>query len=360
MNYASAVGVDYKDGKYYGYIQFIDFQSIAKKEGGGQKQPARIWVGEGVGNSFEESFFDLYRTAQERIYWGHVTAVLITESAFKQGFESISDSLSRYYEFRLTPWVFGTRESIKDIFSSAGFFGESPLSTILHAPEGTYTQTSLIKSIKLHRLIAQVYEPGYTSCIPVLALNKKQWKEKNKPEPKLMIDGAIFLKNKSFRSYISLKKLNGLRWIQHGSERAGIPVPNKAAPVAQIVVDNPKTKLKFVNRGDGPQYKIKMKATAYIVNRSSNNLSELQQLTDKTKEAIEKEIRETFQAGREKQTDVLNLEHNLYRNHYREWKALSPAETKLLAEDVIREIKIDLNITHSSSKKNARIREVIH
>ncbi|MFC3770826.1 Ger(x)C family spore germination C-terminal domain-containing protein [Paenibacillus sp. GCM10012303] len=401
LNYASALGVDYKDGQYYGYIQFIDFQSVAKTDG--QKPAAKIWVGEGVGKSFEESFFDLYRSAQERIYWGHVTAVLISESAFKQGFREISDSISRYYEFRLTPWVFGTRESIKEIFTAAGFFGQSPLSTILHEPEGTYTQASLIKSVQFHRLIGQIresikeiftaagffgqsplstilhepegtytqasliksvqfhrligqiYEPGYTSCIPTIALNRTDWQEKQKKEPKLMLDGAIFLKSEKFRSYMPLKELEGLRWVQHGTVRAGIPVPSESDSTAQIVVDEPKTKLKPVSAGEELYFDMNMKATGYVVNRVNNRTRGLGPLTAQTKEAIEREIRQTYENGRKKQTDVFNLEHNLYRNRYREWKALSEQKEPLLTKDAIRHIEIDLNITHSSSQKNKRI-----
>jgi Ger(x)C family germination protein len=359
LSYATAIGVDYRDGKYHGYLQFIDFQSFGKTSEG-QKQPTKTWVGEGVGSTFEQTLFDLYQTAQERIYWGHMTAIMISESAFKQGFGGIYDSFVRYHEFRLTPYVYGTRESIREIFSTVGFFGQSPLSTILHEPKGTYSQTSFIKEVQLHRLIGQINEPGFTSCIPVLAINKKQWTEKNKTEPKLMIDGAIFLKNEAFRSYIPLKELFGLRWIQRGTVRAGIPVPNNSEPSVQIVVDNPKTKLKLVNAGDRPQYNIEMKATGYVVNRTKNNLLGLQQLTRKTTEVIEQEIRKSFKVGLEKETDIFNLEHNLYRYHYRQWKAISPAEVRLLNENAIRNVQIDLNIVHSSSEKNTTIQSRKH
>ncbi|MFC5406177.1 Ger(x)C family spore germination protein [Cohnella soli] len=355
LNFASALGVDYKDGKYHGYIQFIDFQSVAKSTEG-QKGPARIWVGEGIGNSFEEAFFELYKTEQERTYWAHLTAIVISDAAFKHGFGNIYDSLIRYYEFRLTPWVYGTQESIKDILSAAGFYGQSPLSTILHEPLGTYSQASLIEPIKLHRLIGQINEPGYTSCIPTLALNKKHWSEKNKNDPKLTIDGAIFLKNDTFKSYIPLEELNGLRWMQASTKRAGVPVPNKFEPAVQIVIDNPKSKLKMVNTGGVPQYNVNMKGTGYLVSVTNNTLTELQKLTRKTEEVIEQEIRKSFLAGLQRETDIYNLEHHLYRFHYREWKAISQTKGSWLKENEIHDVHFDLNIQHSSSEKNSTIK----
>ncbi|OPH46616.1 hypothetical protein BC351_14105 [Paenibacillus ferrarius] len=354
LNYANAIGVDYKDGKYYAYIQFIDFQNVAKTTDG-QKGPARIWIGEGVGYTFEEALFQTYETAQERIIWGHVTVLLISESAFKEGIKGIYDSFSRYHEYRLTPWVYATRESVKDIFSVPGFYQRSPLSTILHEPKGIHSQTSYVTSIKLQQLMRQINEPGFTSCIPTLAVNKTQWSEKNKPEPKLMIDGAIFLKRDSYRSYFPLKELSGLRWVKPGTIRAGIPVPDRKDPSVQIVVDNPKASLTYMNSGDRPQYDVKMKATGYIVSRTKDDLLNFQQLTDETEKAIEVEIRSLFQTGIAKKTDVLNLEYNLFRYHYGEWKAMSPAEDSLLTDDALHDIHIDLNITHTSSEKNKSV-----
>nr|WP_276510076.1 Ger(x)C family spore germination protein [Paenibacillus qinlingensis] len=354
INYASTIGVDYKDGKYHGYIQFNDFQTVAKTTDT-QRSSAKIWVGEGVGDSFEESLFDLYRTSQEIIFWGHVTAILISEAAFKQGIRSIYDSFVRYYEFRLTPWVYGTRESVKDILSTGGFFGQSPLSTILHEPTGNYSQTSYIKPIKLHRLISQMNENGFTSCIPTLAVNKKNWVEKKNKEPKLMIDGAIFLKNEFYKSYIPLEELTGLRWIQAGSVRAGVSVPSKTEPSVQIVIENPKTKLKMVKIDDQPQYNIDMKASGYVVSRTNNNLLGLQQLTQKSTEDIVKEIRKTFMEGLKRKTDIYNLEYDLFRYHYQEWKATSQVEGTLLNENEIRDIHIDLNIKHTGNGKNSTI-----
>ncbi|TXK71910.1 hypothetical protein [Paenibacillus sp. N3.4] len=69
LNYANAIGVDYKDGKYYGYIQFIDFQNVAKSSDS-KKGPSKVWIGEGVGYTFEEALFQTYETAQERIIGG--------------------------------------------------------------------------------------------------------------------------------------------------------------------------------------------------------------------------------------------------------------------------------------------------
>lgn len=286
-----------------------------------------------------------------------MTSIVISESTLKKGIGEVYDSLIRYYEFRLTPWVYSTRGSVKEILSAGGFFGQSPLSTILHEPLGTYSQTSIIHPIKLHRLIGQINEPGFTSCIPSLTINKKDWSEKNKPEPKLAVNGAIFIKNDVFKSFIPIKELNGLRWIQKGAIRAGIPVPNKKEPAVQVVVEKPKAKLKLDKAVGGLRYNIDMNARAYIVNRTNNNFTNLKQLTQTSAAVIEQEIRHTFQSGLKKETDVFNLEHNLFRYHYESWKNNSSVEQNVLKDMEIQDIHIDLNIEHSSSEKNSTIRK---
>lgn len=351
--YVSAVGIDYKDEQYHAYLQAINFQSTAKtesdKEGG-----TKVAVSEGTGNTIEDALFELYQTSQEKIFWGHITAIVIGEGAFKHGINDFVDSITRYYEFRLTPWVFSTTESIRDIFSTIGFFDQSPLSTILHEPEGIYDQNSSIKPIKLQKLISQIYEPGYTSCIPLLSINPDQWLEKKKPSPKLMISGAVFLKNVQYKSTIPLKQLSGLRWIQSGSKRIGIPVPNDVAPSVQLVIKAPKAKFKLNQTSGQLKYNVHVKATGYIVSRFDNQLIGLQQLTKKANEVIEREIRELHKLGIENKTDILNLEYQLYRYHYSNWESASPVEEQFLQENALNEVNVRINLIHSSSEVNAR------
>lgn len=175
LNYVTAIGVDYRDGKVYTYIQFIAMQSEAKTSEG-RKESAKVWIGQGEGRNFEEAVFQIYQSAQERIYWGHTTALVFSESLLRHGVESVYDSITRYSEFRYTPWVYSTRESVRAILQTKGFYDQSPLNTILHVPEGIYAQTSVIESIKLHRFVRELREPGYTSCIPTLALDKRDRK----------------------------------------------------------------------------------------------------------------------------------------------------------------------------------------
>ncbi|MCU6707471.1 Ger(x)C family spore germination protein [Paenibacillus sp. J5C_2022] len=356
LNYATTIGVDFKDGKYIGYVQFVNLPSIAK-QADGKKESAKIWIGKGKGETFEESFFDIYRTSQERIFWGHLTAIVISESAIKQGIESIYDSFSRYYEFRLTPWVFGTRASVEDILNAKGFYEQSPLSTILHDPEGIYSQSSQIRSIRLHRLMSQVNEPAYTTAIPTLTMNKKAWTNNGKMEPKLMIDGAIFLENEKYMGYIPLKQLLGLRWIQPQTIRAAIEVPSVKNPTVVMIVDKPKTKLTMLSDGDKPQFSINLKASGYITNRSKNQMLQSLEMDKATEEAIAKQIQETYDKARAKGIDIYNFQYQMFRYHNRLWKSRHLSHKKLIAKDTVKNISVRIKVKHTSSEKNTRVQQ---
>ncbi|MEK3883234.1 Ger(x)C family spore germination protein [Paenibacillus sp. PL2-23] len=354
LNYATAIGVDYKDGEYRGFVQFVDLQAEAKTTEG-INQEARIWIGEGRGETFEDSFFNIYRTAQERIFWGHLTAVVISESAMKKGLPSILDSITRYNEFRLTPVVFGTRGSVKEILSQGGFYGQSPLSTILHEPGGIYQQSSFIHSVQMHRLISYLNEPGYTTCIPTLAVNNLQWTEKNKRKKLLMIDGAIFVKDQSYRSFIPLKELTGMRWIQKDTQRAGVPVPIDGGPSVQAVINRSKPKLKLLQGGYSPEFKFLYEGSGYLVNRANNEWSKTGELNEAVEKVIRKEVEDLFQTGRRKHTDVMNLEYHMFRYHHRLWSSLPSPEATIMSPDTLSTINVHVNIRHTSTVKNRNV-----
>jgi len=260
-----------------------------------------------VAPSLEQALFDIYRTAQERVFWGHVTAIVISDEALKQGIDTIYDSISRYYEFRLTPWVYATRGPIREILSMGGFYEQSTLSTILQEPKEIHSQTSFVEPIKLHKLMSRINEPGYTVCIPSVAVNTEQWKAELKPEPKLAIDGAIFMKQDKVKSFMSLKELSGLRWIRPGTVRAGIPVPDKTNPEVEVVFDHPKAKYELVRENERLRYRLSMRAKGYIVNWDGVEFASFNELIEQRKRPSSAKLgKSSAMATTERQTCLIS------------------------------------------------------
>ncbi|MFS0823942.1 Ger(x)C family spore germination protein [Bacillus sp. 1P02SD] len=353
QNFATAIGVDYQDGKYLLSIQMIGLTSVAKREGG-DKGPPEVYVSETGGKTFIDAFFKAYHTAQERFLWAHVTAIVLSESALEQGLDSIFDGLTRYYEFRPTPWIFGTKDSILDVLSTTGFFNQNSLNTILHSPKGSYEQSSTIRSVKLNQFVREFFDPGRTTYIPSLTIDDTQWKKNKKDEGKLAIDGAFFLGNQKYKGYFPYEKIKGLRWLTPETVRASLLVPNETQPEFITVLEHPMVNIHPEKQDGRFRFTILFLADGQVSNRISNNTINVNAMEKFVKKGVISEIRQLYQFGREHDVDFLNLEHQLYRKRPAEWKKLKNQDA-LLQEDSIKSIEAHITLEHSGSFKNRKI-----
>jgi spore germination protein KC len=353
QNFATAVGVDFRDGKYHVYIQMLGLTSVAKREGG-TPVPPTVYVSETSGATFIDAFFKAYYTAQERFLWAHVTSIVLSEAALKKGMGSIFDGLTRYYEFRPTPWIFGTKDSMVDILSTGGFFNQNSLNTILHSPESTYEQSSTIHPVKLNQFAREFFEPGLTTYIPSLTINDKQWKKNKKNEAKLTINGAFFIDNHKYKGYFPYEKLKGLRWLTPETVRASLLLPNKKEPEFIAVLEDQVVRIHPEKQNGRFCFIITYSANGIVSNRMKNNIINVYDMENFVKKGVMTEIRQLYQLGLKHQIDFLNLEHQLYRKHNAEWKKLKNQET-LLREDSIRSVQAHITMEHSGSFKNRKI-----
>ncbi|MCA0171384.1 Ger(x)C family spore germination protein [Bacillus sp. RAR_GA_16] len=298
LNYATAIGIDYFDDQYHCYIQMVGLNSIAKTEGGGENEP-QVWVSEASGKTFNDALFDVYNTAQERIIWSHVSSIVLGEGAVKEGFETIFDGMIRYNEFRLTPWVFGTQNDMKELLSTVGFYNQAALDTLLHNPTSIYEQSSLIKPIKLQRLAREYYEPTFTTYIPSVTINSNQWEKNMQDDPKIAYDGAFFFTKDHYKGFFDLVDLSGLRWITPETDRTSILISSEGQPQYLIVIDDVSVKKEIVKSKRGRYVDLKVDVKGYLTNRSEGSDKRISKITNRAAEKIEKEIEELFLLGLE-------------------------------------------------------------
>ncbi|WP_081457623.1 Ger(x)C family spore germination protein [Alkalihalophilus pseudofirmus] len=350
-NYATAIGIDFKDGKYESYIQMVNLDQVATTEGGGAGEPQML-VSKAVANTFEEAFFEVYRTAQERIIWAHVTSIVLSESALDQGFQHIFDALTRYYEFRLTPWVFGTTESMEDILSQTGFFAKTSLDTIMHNPMRSYEQSSKIRPIKLQRLAREMFEPSQTTYIPSLAIDQTQWEKNNEDESKLEVNGAFFIQNDHFKGFFTTDQLEGLRWLIPDTQRASLVVPDEDNTEYVMVIKDPVPRTNSGIKEGKPSFDIVVSMRGYFTNRNENHHLVIPQIYKQSIKEVEDEILALYQLGIENNVDFLNLEHQFFRKHPKEWLTLRENGQLFIDEQSLNEITIHLNIKHTGAILN--------
>ncbi|QLG42542.1 hypothetical protein HW560_33420 [Paenibacillus sp. E222] len=136
VDYAKAIGIEYKDGLYHMYVQSMDFTSVAKSESSTKTAEAPpVWVGHTSGKTLNLAVNELFRSSQLHIAWGHVTAIVMGESVLtSKHIKEVFDMLGRFPESRYTTWVYGTRDPLENILSATSIYNLSPLDSILHNP----------------------------------------------------------------------------------------------------------------------------------------------------------------------------------------------------------------------------------
>ncbi|ASS65324.1 MULTISPECIES: Ger(x)C family spore germination protein [unclassified Paenibacillus] len=356
LNYVTAIGIDYVDGRYVGYYQMLDFASVAKTETNANDQSPMIWVGHGQGSTLNDAMFEIYKTSQSMIVWSHMTAVIFGEGAIRHGLEHVFDSLPRYHEIRLTPWVYATKDKMEDILMMNGFFRQSALNTILHEPKSIFIQNSQLEPVQLFELMRSAFEPGETAYIPAVSINKTQWKDQKGKEEKPYVSGAYFIKEKRLQSLVPIKQLQGMRWLTEESNRISVLVPSEDKTDVQIIFLDPKSSIS-VRPGPTPTFEVEIQTKGYISSRQNERYLSLSQLEAASNIKIEEEVRQMVEHSIRTKTDLLNLEHAMYKKANRAWKALGN-DTSLFDMNPVVEIKVNSRISHSGALKNAMIGEV--
>lgn len=343
MIYVNSIGIDYVKGKFVFYAQIISFNNIAKQEAGGQRNPQTISVGKGEGRTLDDAIFNLYRTAQQRLSWSHIKAIVFSEDALKQDvINQLLDVIDRYYEFRYTVWTFATREPIEDLFNAKPILNISILYSQLNDPEDVYRQSSVIAPLFLYKFIWKWKESGQTVQLPILSTNKVQWTENKKKHPTLIMSGVCFLQNKKRKLCLQRSEIMGLRWLDKNSRRPGITVFHNGEPITTLVMEKIKPEIIPQVEDDKVTFHLKVSTKA--------NMPQLvkavpeKDLREWAEKSIAEEIMQTYQLGQKTQTDVLQLSDALYRQDPKAWHKLTKNGELPLRPDTISRIDVKLQL----------------
>jgi Ger(x)C family germination protein len=353
ITYYAAVGFDYVDGNYLAFVQVLDFSAVAKSGEGKPTEALPIWVGQGEGPTVALALNNLYDTTQFRAFYGHITAIVYHERVLAHNLEPILDSQNRYYEIRYTPWVFGTDESVRKLFTVGSFFNLSPYNSLLHQPLDNFKQKSTILPINVRRFIVDLHEPAKTTMLPRLHIDRDDWtsgtgavNDDARPSPFLEIDGVYLFKEQTFRGFLHENRALGLRWTIEESNRSPIVIKDGERLRATLSLEQPNIRITPIVRDDQVKYKYEVTLMG-VVNELFEEVrqSELERLAEAQ---VASEIRDAYLDGLEKETDPLQLEHALYRRDVRSWKKLKERGRLQLTPD---SVNIEVNVRFQNSGK---------
>ncbi|WP_239614467.1 Ger(x)C family spore germination protein [Cohnella mopanensis] len=353
VNYFTGIGIDYVDNKYHVYVQQLDFASVAKTEGGKSEVPSPVWVGHAKGDSLSEAIIELYQTTQQTVFWGHLNSIVLTENLLKHGdLLGVFDSLIRYPEIRYTPWIFGTKQGIKELFTTKPFFNLSPINSILYAPETNYNQRPIIAPMRLSQFIRELREPGQTVFLPSLGISAKTWDRDDKPDPKLEINGIFAMHNLKYGNWLSYEQLLGMRWLVEKAAGSRLILKQGDQVLAELRLAKPKSKVHIVIVGGEPVFNVEVEIAAAVIELwKMKTQKEFEQIANKH---IVDQIKSTHQTGLKSNVDLLDLEHLLYRKKFKLWDKLTSGGKVTLKPSNLGEVKVTVKIDQSGMYKLQR------
>ncbi|MFS0726438.1 Ger(x)C family spore germination protein [Paenibacillus sp. 1P07SE] len=350
INYITACGIDYIDGEYVTYVQALDFSAISSSvTSGKQSGEPGVWVGKGTGKTLNLAFSSFFKSSQQTVSWGHATAYIISERALKNRDTQLFETINRYQDTRSQVWYYGTRESMEDLLLATPFFKQTPLVSILHEPESSYIQHSILPPQTLLRFMSETREPGMTTYLPTLALNKTQWNENGKLHPMLVIDGAFFLSGEQWDGWLSVEQLYGYQWLNKQTITAPMLLEDQYAD-ASVQLNKPKFKIQPVVQNDTMKFRIKVSLTGTLLELDEPmNTKEVEKLASTI---VKDSILRTYRHGLAIQADVLQLGDTLYRKQPEVWRKLtSGGQRFVLTEDSIERLDVNINVRSAGRYK---------
>lgn len=349
VNYLTSIGIDYKDHQYIVYLQLLDFSDVAKMETGKPLQPVPVWIGQGRGDTTISAVNDLYRTSQMRVFYGHINTVIVSENVLKKGLKEIDQLRHRYPEMRYTPWFFATKEPIDQIFTVTPFFNLSPLMSLLHQPQESYKQESIIYPITSREFVSDINEPGRATFLPSLAIVDQAWKKDKKPHPMLKMDGVFVFQDGKYQGRLTKESISGLRWVEPKTQRSPLIIGSGRKPQVVLSLEKPNVKIIPQIKGMRVEYTVDVKL--------SGNVSEIIQpmserlMEKRAAEQVQKEIKQTFKEGLKIHSDLLQLEHTMYRRKNKDWKKIYSEGGFKQSMESLQEIKVSVKLNNAGKLK---------
>ncbi|WP_187118786.1 Ger(x)C family spore germination protein [Bacillus marasmi] len=351
MAYAQGLGIDYKDGKYIVYLQLMNLSLLAKSESGaGTGEQIHTQIGHEAGYSVEDAIYNLYKSTQRRIHWGHLTYIFLTKSAIHHnGLKDATDIIDRYFETHYQMWIYCTDEPLSKIMNVDPPINMSTYLSRLSDPDAAFSQYSYIQTPDLREVIISNYEPPHEMVIPMAGTNDSTWKGDEKKRKIGYIKGIAVIDNNSYKGTILNDDANGYRWMQKKFERSGLSLKIKDKVTIGLMVSKRKVKVEPIITNGRVQFDIKLKLKASL-SKLEENIS-VGQISSKAKKVIKQEIIDTYTKGLENGVDVYRLSNVLYKDHYSVWKDIESHGRIPINKDSIRKIEVELLISDGGKQR---------
>lgn len=346
MFYSHALGVDFVDGQFVVYAQILNFASLGKQgsKAGSSQTESGSWVGMGAGTTFQSAVHKLYNGTHRRIYWGHTSALVLSQRVLEKNYREIIDQVTRYNEFRYSIWIFGTQGDVKKVLQYSPISEISPVYSQLGDPTDVYDQSSMIRPLRLFQFIIGIREHGRTAKLPLIALNGSKWSDNNHEYSALAMQGIGLFEGGKWQGALNKDNILGLRWLEKETVRTPLVISKGGVHAASLILKNPKPDIKVYIVDGEPRFDIRIRTKGSVVEMVQP--IEETEIRRSAEAKIRDEIVETYKKGLELKSDLYQLMGVLYRNHPNIWRRKVIETPFLLTEASLRSVIVDVKIVN--------------
>ena len=349
MLYIHGFGIDYEDDEYKIYSQIINFKNVAKSDQP-SADPNQSEVGYASGKTIDEAIFNLYNSADEKIFWGHLTYIILSEEALKNGaMNSVIDTLIRYRETRYQVWLYSTDDSVKDVLLTTPIINTAITLSQLGDPMNSYEQESLVEPVDIRRMIIGLNEPGHEMAMPYFSITEN-WETTSGKDKIAQLSGVGLITPKEFKGFIKKEKMYGLRWMNEKTKRGEVTfsLDSGEEDVMSVILQKVKLKVNPVVKGDSVKFDIDVKMQGEV--SAIPVKIKMDEVRKKAEQEIKRQIEETYKEALEKDVDIYRLSEYLYRKDVKAWKRLEKNGKVELAEDSIGTLNVKITELKSGRK----------
>lgn len=336
----------YKEEEFHVYVQIISFATVARAEQINQ-DVMQSEVGFIKGKTIDEAFAKLYRSVDEKLFFGHLSFLIFSEDLLKHGkLNEVLNSFTRHINTRYQTWTYATNEPLEQFFLESPMLRKPITLTKLANPLNSYEQDSFIEPVNVRKLIIHLNEPSHITRIPYVTV-KENWNTKKGDDPSFHFEGVALATPTDFKGYLKKEDANGLQWISKESITSYITTTIDGSDFT-FTNKNKSVKITPIVKGNEVKFNIHISLST-LVNSFDINISE-KIVREAVEKAVKKEVIETYKLGLEKNSDVYRLSESLYRRHVGVWKKLQKNGVIPLTED-----SIDVKVTVEKVKAGRTI-----
>ncbi|MFF5994477.1 Ger(x)C family spore germination protein [Lysinibacillus sp. KU-BSD001] len=347
MYYVFGVGVDYVDEEYIVYMQLIDFTNVAKTE---QPNPEVVQTEIGIarGATIAKAFFNMYHSLDMRLFWGHLSFVVLSNEALKEGRANlVVDSFNRYRETRYEIWVYGTGDDLSELMLVAPVLNKPISLSKLTIPFNSFSQDSFLVPIDFRQFNIALNEPNYSIAIPYIKLSK-DWKSQKETQKAIEFEGVAITARDGLKEIFKEEEIEGLRFMNNETKRGQLTYSINDKPVT-VVVENIKVNVKATPKNEKFVFDVTIKLDA-IASDFHTEITK-KQIQETVIKEVEKKVEETYQHALKNNIDIYNLSNYAYKQNVKHWKQVEKDGQVPLDADSIASIEVYIEKLSAARKE---------